>query len=72
MTSISVDIRIYPKKSYSPRPEAEVNITMRVDKSLCQPKLKSITILLYVFVFDILGKISTFTFAISNTSKMNG
>ena len=36
-----------------------------------QPKLKSITVLLYDFVFDFLCKISAFTFAINNT-KMNG
>ena len=36
-----VDIRIYlPEK---------VNITLRVDKSLCLPKLKSLTVLLYDF-----------------------
>ena len=47
-----------------PRPEAEVNITFDFFcKSLCQPKLKSITVLLYDFVFDFLCKISTFTFA---------
>ena len=37
---------------------------LKVDKSLCQPKLKSITVLLYDFVFGFLCKISTFTFAI--------
>ena len=28
---------------------AEVNITLRVDKSICLPKLKSLTVLLYGF-----------------------
>ena len=53
------------------RTEASMNITFRVDKSLCQPKLKSVTVLLYEFVFDFLCKISTFTFALNNT-KING
>ena len=46
-----VDIRIYlPEKVIIHRGrQAEVNITLRVDKSLCLPKLKSINVLLYDF-----------------------
>ena len=47
LTSISIDIRIfiYPKKLYSLRQMS----LLRIDKSLCLPKLKSITVLLYDF-----------------------
>ena len=46
-----VNIRIYlPEKVILHRGrQAEVNITLRVDKSLCLPKLKSINVLLYDF-----------------------
>ena len=46
-----VDMGIYlPKKSEIHRGQKiEVNITLRVDKSLCLPKLKSIIVLLYDF-----------------------
>ena len=37
---------------------------LRIDKSFCQPNLKSITVLLHDFMFSFLCKISTFIFAI--------
>ena len=48
-----VDIRIYlPEKVIIHRGhQAEVNITLRADKSLCLPKLKSVTVLLCAFSF---------------------
>ena len=59
-----VDIRVYqPEKS-------DIHRGRGVNKSLCQPKFKSVSVLLYDFVFDFLCKISTFTFAINNT-EMN-
>ena len=48
-----VDIRIYlPEKSdNSPRPLGRGELSLlRVDKYLCLPKLKSITVLLYDFI----------------------
>ena len=46
-----VDIRIYlPEKVIIHRDrQADVNITFKVDKSLCLPKLKSMNVLLYDF-----------------------
>ena len=52
-----------------------MNITLRVDKSLCLPKLKPITVFLYDFSFKN-ENFATFTFVVkdmfnllSNTSK---
>ena len=40
-----------------------MNITLRVDKSSCLPKLKSITVLLYAFL-TIKENFSIFTFVV--------
>ena len=45
--------------------QAEVNITFKVDKSLCLPKLKSITVLLYGFSFKN-ENFATFTFVVKD------
>ena len=42
-----------------------MNITLRVDKFLCLPKLKSITVLLYDFSFKN-ENFDTFTFAVKD------
>ena len=77
LTSISEDMRIYlPKSDYSPRSPASVNYHFWVDKSLCLPKLKSITVSLYDFSFKY-ENFATFTFVVkdmfnlqSKTSKV--
>ena len=46
---IDVSINLPEKVNIHRGRKAEVNITLKVDKSLCLPKLKSITALLYDF-----------------------
>ena len=46
-----------------------MNIILRVDKSLCLPKLKSITVLLYDFSFKN-EHFATFTFVVKDLFKL--
>ena len=58
LTSISADIRIcQPEKVIFNEAGCQGEYHLMVDKSLGQPKLKSIIVLLYGFVFDYLFKV---------------